>query len=170
MLILSECSFMMSTHDFTEVPVDEIQEILNHSEDGNELIGILRRVKFDAETSVCYEDRLSYYEDLINKIMSNVTKQYSDEEKEICLAYLVCGRFLDDELVYSFCDTIIKKYAESINTMCDEAWFLYEKIRYDLLQHYARSNSWEHPVIRELVTELKKNKARYENLSSIYGW
>lgn len=170
MLLLSRCTFMTATHDFEEVDKGDIQEILDNANDGAEMLEVLRRVKFPLDSGKTLAERKKYYETLVDIAAGLAETKYSKEDKEICVAVLLKGRWLDEEEIFDYCKSISDKYLDNDTGLSDEIWFLLEKLSYDLLAKQAGGDKWDFDYIKGFVAKLKQGKERFEKLSAEYDW
>lgn len=168
-MLINETSFMLSTYDFIKPDDEDIKQILEESPENFEMANILKMVKINKNTELNYEERMEYYKNLISQIINFTTREYSEEELEICLVFLMNKRFFEEPKVFNLCNNLYDKYKEVTN-MTDEIWFLFEEIKYSLLGSYTHQDEWDLERVRILVNSLKKTKEKYEEIRDTYRW
>lgn len=170
MLLLSRGAIMTATHDFEDVDANDIQEILNSAKDGAEMVEILRRVKFPLESGKTVAERKEYYEGLVELVSGLAKTKYSKADKEICVAILLSGRWMEEDEIFDYCKSVSDKYLGKSDSFTDEIWYLFQKMNYDILSKQMNGDEWDFAEVKGFVAKLKEGKERFEKLNLEYEW
>lgn len=170
MLILDRYSLMVETHDFEPIENSELQGIIDEVKTEAKMLEVFKNIRPNSESSKSFKEKKDYYESLIEQTVRLTDNEYNAEDKELCLAFVLSGWFLEDSEAEEHCASILEKYIDTEEVLSDEMWFMLESLKYHMLSKWMRDGMPDFDKVKSIVSLLKQNKARYEELTVKFEW
>ena len=164
--ILNYCEFKINTYNFDDISDDIISGIITGYDKEEAMLAVCARCCFHSISEENKPDSIDYFYNLINNIARISGYDYYDDELKIYKAYILPSdykNFVDEEglsgiiKLYEDVDSIIASGGETL-------LYMQEFVRYRLLLIYSEHIDEYYNKMQNLLTRLKKNKDRYNEL------
>lgn len=161
--LIDTTNFMLSTRALDEISDEDIQAVLKDAIPSQELIRVLRFVKFNYDIQIPFNVKYEYYKNLINQICDLTIYTYEESTKELALVFLLSFvHFLDnDEKCYNYVLNYYNNNKQNQSIFRDEEWFMFEEVKGRILQNQTNSHEWDINLVKELTKSLKEGKETY---------
>lgn len=165
-------SILVNSVAFEKIENEDIQTILDKHQENEEMVRFLKLLKPNYDTSYSYQEKVEYYREVIERALSLTKHKYSEDYKDLFLAFAMASYTQNDEDTYILVKSQVDKFADSTESMTDEIWFIYQSLNYEVLNASNLDMMLENPSIleymKDLVNRLKLGYERYSELSTIF--
>ena len=165
--ILDRCELKINIYYSEDVSDEVIKNIIDGCEKDDVMLTIFFRYQYQLNPEKASES-FDYFINLVNKIARISGFDYSEDELNIYRMFVVPLNYknvLNEENLSNFISNCEK--VDSLTVSGDVLLYAQERVRYKLLQIYSDNLVKYYDKMKDLLSRLKKNKKRYDELENI---